>query len=171
MLFRSQDFTLNGVPVCNYPVSLVNDDAVNASADGQQILINTGIMRMVENDDELALVIGHELGHNTMNHVTNVKKIMRATAILEVLAGGDGSLTNVVGQFASELYSVDHEREADYVGMYYMERAGFDSTSVATFWRRMTAENPAGIVLAKRDRKSTRLNSSHVSESRMPSSA
>lgn len=41
--------------------------------------------------------------------------------------------------------SVEFEEEADYVGMYYMERAGYDSDGVADFWRRMAIEHPASI--------------------------
>ena len=52
--------------VCDYPVLLGDDDALNAYADGNNIIITRGMMRFLESDRELALVIGHELAHNSM---------------------------------------------------------------------------------------------------------
>ena len=39
-------------------------------------------------------------------------------------------------------YSVDFEKEADYVGLYYAERAGFDTSQVGDFWRRLAINDP-----------------------------
>jgi predicted Zn-dependent protease len=46
------------------------------------------------------------------------------------------------------MFSQEFEAEADYVGMYFMARAGYDIDGVEEFWRRMSAENPRGIRLA-----------------------
>jgi predicted Zn-dependent protease len=45
-------------------------------------------------------------------------------------------------------YSQDFESEADYVGMYFMRRAGFDIDDVEAVWRRMAVEHPESIRLA-----------------------
>ena len=45
---------------CAYPISVSTDDSLNAWADGKQIVLTKGMMRFTENDDELALVIGHD---------------------------------------------------------------------------------------------------------------
>jgi predicted Zn-dependent protease len=46
-------------------------------------------------------------------------------------------------------YSVAFEQEADYVGLYFMTRAGYDSAGAENFWRRMAAENPRNVTAAR----------------------
>ena len=55
--------------ICGYPVVLRESDAVNAFADGKRIMITKGMMRFAQDDQDLALVIAHELGHNVMGHL------------------------------------------------------------------------------------------------------
>jgi predicted Zn-dependent protease len=52
-------------------VVLSESDAVNAFADGEKVVITKGMMRFVENDRELSLVIAHEMAHNAMGHTDN----------------------------------------------------------------------------------------------------
>ena len=54
-----ENIELTPTEVCAYPVVVGNTDDVNAYADGQKVVIAKGMMRFVENDDELALVIAH----------------------------------------------------------------------------------------------------------------
>lgn len=56
------------IPECEYAVTATIGDLVNAHVDGQNIIITTGLLRFVESDDELAAVIGHELGHRILGH-------------------------------------------------------------------------------------------------------
>ena len=51
---------------CDYGVALKMSGAVNAYANGKSIVVTTAMMDFAESDDELALVVGHELAHNTM---------------------------------------------------------------------------------------------------------
>ncbi|MBI5165485.1 MAG: M48 family metalloprotease [Magnetospirillum sp.] len=52
--------------VCGYPLSVSGIEAVNAYAGGKTIVITAGMMNFVESDAELALVLSHEMAHNTM---------------------------------------------------------------------------------------------------------
>ena len=145
---------LNPVQVCNYPVALDSSPVINAQTDGKIIVVTTGIMRFTENDDELALVVAHELGHNAMGHIN--KKLQNSLVgslgglAVDALMGAAGVQTGgEFSKFGTQLggmaYSVEFEQEADYVGMYFMERAGFNSAGVADFWRRMAIEGQAAI--------------------------
>ncbi len=49
--------------VFNVPLVLKHTDEVNAETDGNQVIINSGLLLFVDNKEELALVLGHELGH------------------------------------------------------------------------------------------------------------
>ncbi len=115
---------------CDYQVKLKFSGAVNAYATGKTITVTTGMMDFVKNDDELALVVGHELAHNTLRHVRK--------SIQNMLLSG----------FATR-YTRPFEAEADYVGLYYMARAGYSLDEVDLFWRRLGTKHPKSIVTAK----------------------
>jgi len=87
-------------------------------------------MDFTENDNELALIIGHELAHNTMGHVPK-------------------SIINYIVSFGGTRYTRPFESEADYVGLYYMSRAGYSPKGVEGFWQRLSAIAPKSIHLAK----------------------
>ena len=115
---------------CAYNVRLKLTSRVNAYADGKSITVTTGMMNFVKSDSELALVIGHELAHNTMNHVRK------------------GIWNTVISGFAHR-YTRPFEAEADYVGLYYMARAGYELGNVEQFWNRLGVYAPKSIVKAK----------------------
>lgn len=139
--------TLSPRPVCDFPVGLVGGDQVNAYADGSKIYVTQGMMRFTATDEELALVVAHELGHNTQKH-------MDAKMGNQLIGGLIGALISVairtdVSQIGSNIgqmaFSKEFEAEADYVGTYYAAKAGFNVDRAADFWRRMAVEHPAAI--------------------------
>lgn len=54
---------------CAYPVLIAYSDEINAYATGDAIIITSGMIRAIEDDLYLSLVIAHELAHNILNHV------------------------------------------------------------------------------------------------------
>lgn len=151
-----QDITITPVKTCGYAFSLVDGGEVNAYADGDEIFITRGILRFVESDDELALVVGHELAHNAMGHMnkkmTNSLLGTLGGAVIDVAfaAGGvntNGAFSDMGGDLGAAAFSKDFETEADYVGLYFMARAGFNVEGVEDFWRRMATEDPKAIKL------------------------
>lgn len=139
--------TVSSELVCDYPAVVVNDPNVNAYADGNRIIITTGMLRFAENDDELATVIGHELAHNQMGHIKKKSgNRMIGTllgALVTVATGVD--VVNLGANIAAGAFSQEFEAEADYVGIYNSSRAGYDMTTAPNFWRRMGVEHPKAI--------------------------
>ena len=142
--------TLKPTRVCNYPIAVPTNDAVNAWADGKSINVTSAMMRFVESDDELALIIGHEMGHDVMDHMGKKKGNAIAGAVLDGIIAGvtrapvpGSSFSNA----AAGAFSQEFESEADYVGTYYAARAGYDVSAAKNLWRRMAATHPAGIHL------------------------
>ena len=132
--------------ICNYPILLVQNDSVNAFANGSQIGITTGMIRFAEEDEQLGLVIAHELGHNIMDHISKLRTNSLLGTIVDLAAAYYGVNTQgVFGQVGARMYSQEFEAEADYVGIYYMERAGYSIDNVADFWRDMAVEHPGSI--------------------------
>lgn len=141
---------------CDYGfVYLPQDNRVNAFADGKNIYMTRGMYRFAKNNNELALVIAHELGHNAMDHIkkkeANAALAGFAGLMVDLLAASQG--VNTQGEFTNQAiglgagaYSVEFEQEADYVGMYILAKSGRDTSQVTNFWRRMAAENNSGSI-------------------------
>ena len=154
---EEKSITIEPVAVCGYPVQLKKSPVVNAFADGSRIVIHSGMMDFTRNDDELALIVGHELAHNTMLHVQKGTGNQIAGAVLGALIGAliGVDLSRVGADVGGAINSQEFEAEADYVGVYYTARAGFDVSNVANLWRRMAANNPRSIHLAGTTHPST----------------
>lgn len=140
------NLTLHPDTVCSYGFGIAGVDEVNAMADGNNVIVTKGMMRFAETDQELGLVVAHELAHNTMEHVAAKRSNATGGLLLDILAAAAG--VNTRGTFqnmAASAYSQEFEAEADYVGMYIMARAGQPLKGAADFWRRMAAEHPQAI--------------------------
>lgn len=142
--------------VCAYNLTVVKDNELNAFADGSTVYVTSGMMRFA-NDEELAVVVSHEIAHNAMHHMDAKKRNAGIGAffgaILDVAAASQGvntqgGFTNDFAALGSQVYSQDFEREADYVGMYILARAGLPFEQAPDFWRRMGEENPGSIKFA-----------------------
>ena len=151
-----QALTIPGDKVCDYNLVAIKDDQLNAWADGKNVYVTSAMLRFAS-DEELAVVLSHEISHNAMRHMDAKKKNARIGAIfgaiLDVAAasqGGNtgGEFTNDMAAAASQAFSQDFEREADYVGMYVLARAGRSYENAADFWRRMAQESPGSIKFA-----------------------
>lgn len=139
----AREIKIESKEVCAYNVILANSDTINAYADGQNIVITTGMMRFAEDDDELALVVAHELAHNAMGHLEKRRINAIPGLFLDILAAASG--VNTQGAFtkmSAQVYSEEFEAEADYVGLYFMALANRPLEDAPYFWRRMAAEKP-----------------------------
>ncbi len=131
----------------DWEIIIINDNAnINAFAmAGGKIGVYTGLLNLVENDDQLAFVLAHEISHVTKKHVH--KKLSESMvkeaggAVVGTAAAGTGVYTGGtyigLGSAVSGLYnmgsgvaglSMDRgkEREADMEGLFLMAKAGFD---------------------------------------------
>jgi hypothetical protein len=151
-----QTFTVAPVMACAYGVVVEDSKELNAFADGKTIHINRPMLRLVGDDDELALIIAHELAHNGQHHIqaktTNARIAGFGGLLLDGIAAAYG--TNTQGAFTkagmrlgAEHASVAFESEADYVGMYYLARAGYATEGVENVWRKFAAETPEAIFI------------------------
>jgi Zn-dependent protease with chaperone function len=133
------------VKACDFPAFLVMQESLNAYADGKAIAIFRGMLRFA-NDNELAIVIGHELAHNFMGHIEASQRNNVLGTIAEIIAASRGIPTQgALGSAIALAYSPAFESEADYVGLYVLARAGIPIQDAPKFWRRMAAASPGGI--------------------------
>jgi len=140
--------TINVIPVyaCDYPLIVSDAEIVNAYADGNQIIITQGMMSFAKTDDELALVVGHELAHNSMRHIDAKRLNAFGGFLIDILFAVLGANTQgAFSNMAAQAYSQEFEAEADYVGLYINELAGYEIKDAAYFWRRMGVKHPSSI--------------------------
>ncbi|MEC4889312.1 MAG: M48 family metallopeptidase [Nitrospira sp.] len=127
---RIEEVPITAVSSCRYRLVVIQDEAVNAFADGKAIAVTRGLLRMVRSDAELALVIAHEIAHNALAHsqTAQLDQALRAVLSAHVVKGVD------VGPPKSR-----HEFElaADRIGLYIVARAGYEPQRAIDFWRRM----------------------------------
>jgi Zn-dependent protease with chaperone function len=139
---------LTPAPACAYGVTLLDTNDVNASADGDTVRINRGLLAFVRNDVELATVIGHEIAHNALDHMTAQQLNTLAGALVGGLADallGTHGLTDTGARVGQLAHSQNFEHEADYIGLYILARGGYDIRQAPALWRRMGAANPQSI--------------------------
>lgn len=156
---REFQVALMPVKVCDSAVHVEKDAEIGASANGDDMFITIGMLRFLrdDNDDELALTLGHELAHNIRSHIESKK----ANAVIGELLGtvvavGTGlDFRDLFIEIGAKAYSQDFESEADYIGLYYAARAGYGIEEAPNLWRRMGADNPDSIHLAGTTHPST----------------
>ena len=139
---------------------IVEDKAVNAfSLPGGQVYINTGLLKVVRSDDELAGVLGHEMTHSAHHHLqslsheqSKMSSQMLAGMLVAIFAHVPArDLSNLVeGTQLTQLgilntrYSQTAERDADHGGAILMKQAGFDAVGMLTFMERLGDFENAG---------------------------
>lgn len=137
-----------------YKFTVVEGDDVNAfSIPGGFIYIYEGLIKFSETDHELAGVIAHEISHAASRHVAVLRKeqskveaITIPAILIAILAGGEtgqgaAMATQLVGQAIGSGWSVKAEKAADYGGVEYMARSGYNATGILTFMERLAFED------------------------------
>ena len=137
-----------------WEVVVFDTDTVNAFAlPGGRIGVYRGIMEVAERPEQLAAVMGHEIGHVLANHGNErvsqglvAQGVMVSASVLTsgnprtqqaVLAGlGLGAQVGVLLPFSRK-----HESEADLIGMDLMAEAGFDPQGAIQLWQNMAARS------------------------------
>ncbi len=138
-----------------WEVNLLNSDQVNAFCmPGGRIAFFSGILTKLNlTDDEVAMVMGHEISHALREHAR--KRAVQSTAVsiasrlggavLSSYLGIDPRLTdagaNMAGQLTVMKFSRGDETEADLVGIDLAARAGFDPRAGIALWKKMGALN------------------------------
>jgi len=128
-------------------VHVVNTPLFNANmAPNGMMQVWSGLLLRVENEAQLAAVIGHEIGHYLEKHtLERLRDAKSASAFAQFiglfgLVGAIGQLAVLAGMFS---YSRDQERRADVIGAALMHRAGYDAGEAARVWANLLLEMKA----------------------------
>ncbi|MBI1864464.1 MAG: M48 family metalloprotease, partial [Nitrospirae bacterium] len=137
--------------LATYKVYTGEDQQENAFADGTAITITKGLLRAAESEDELALVLGHEIAHNVLGHPQNTPQHVRWALLLQQVGTAflkdDGARLAVLGltQAVKGAHTRPQETEADRLGTQIAFNAGYDPIRGTSFFRRSIERNQAEI--------------------------
>lgn len=137
----------------SWDFKLVKSDDVNAFCmPGGKIVVYEGLLPVAPTDDELAVVIGHEVAHAVAKHSNErmSQEILAqygASVIDAALSNKSNaikSVGNTVFGLGAQLgvmlpYSRKHEYEADYMGLVFMTMSGYDPSKAVSFWQKMSS--------------------------------
>jgi predicted Zn-dependent protease len=134
------------------------DPAINAFAlPGGPMFINTGLLRTVDNEAQLAGVMGHEMSHVILRHGTNQASKADLIQIPLALAGQLTNSDTLMGQL-SQLgiglgaesvllkFSRTHESQADLMGSHLMAESGYDPNQLAKFFQKIKSQDAADAI-------------------------
>jgi predicted Zn-dependent protease len=136
-------------PKLTYKFHVLQSREINGfSIPGGHVYVTTALLK-VANDDELASVLAHEVGHVVARH--SLKTLKQSQAYNDI-ARAIGSVTGIAGDTARDLgtalgrmvgegfltiHTRDEEREADYLGVHTMARAGFNPQAMISLFRKL----------------------------------
>ena len=136
-----------------WEVNLIGSPQINAFCmPGGKIAFYWGILTKLKlSDDEVAMVMGHEMTHALREHGrAQMGKQAATRAGIGLLAGVFGwgntgrTVAGMGGQLLSLKYSRDDETEADLIGLELAARAGYDPRAALSLWRKMEAASQGG---------------------------
>lgn len=139
------------LPNAQWEFVVFDSDQINAFAlPGGKVGFYTGLINLADSDDEIAIVMGHEVAHVTSRHGAERQSQAMLIGIGGVALGvgtrNDKNseyymlaygLSSTLGTLA---YSRNHETEADVIGLRFAARAGYDPRAAVTFWTKMAAK-------------------------------
>lgn len=144
--------------IFKYRFYVIKADAFNAFAiPGGKIFINSGLLNVMEDEDELAGILSHEIAHVYCRHISQKieksKKISMATlagAAAGALLGattGSGEAAQALtmgsmaaGQTAELAYSRENEIQADQVGLGYLNKAGYSAEGLLKILKKIRSK-------------------------------
>ncbi|MCX7858296.1 MAG: M48 family metallopeptidase [Deltaproteobacteria bacterium] len=142
-------FIIHPEKVCRINTQLVFSEQVNAFTDGKTVFVTTAMMNFVKDENELALVVGHEMAHCLMGHITKrIGNMILGTILGGIVTGITGiNVVDLGSQVGAQMFSQEFEAEADYVGCYLAYKAGYTLSGAEELWRRMATFHPGAINL------------------------
>jgi predicted Zn-dependent protease len=159
----------------NWEFNVVDSKEVNAwCMPGGKVVVYTGLLPITQDEQSLAIVMGHEIGHAIARHGNQRMSegllvqfggtalslaLSQKPALTQALFSQAYGVTTTLGSLK---YSRSHETEADEMGLIFAAMAGYDPETAINFWERMAASSANGQkppeILSTHPSDATRIN-------------
>lgn len=159
------EFALVPEPVCKIKLALSLSGDINASAGTNSIQFNVGLLERINNERLIQFVAAHELAHYSQHHASKFMRNLLVTGgiiyapilyaagsafdlavgILPIPKPDESLARYAVGKVTP--YSIDFEREADYIGAYMLARAGVSLEEIETVFKTLALSSPKSTYL------------------------
>lgn len=158
---RIADAVGDQLPGAQWEFVVFESNELNAFAlPGGKVGVYTGLLKLANSDDELATVLGHEIGHVVARH--GGKRMTEATLVGALGVAGAYAVDQKYGAEKRNLFMLAYggvstvgfvlphsrgdESEADLMGLQYAAKAGYDPRAAITFWQKMAKANEGSSV-------------------------
>ncbi len=142
----------NSIPRGSIKLHILKDEQINAFAyPDRHMVVNEGLIKQVNNNDELIGVIAHEIAHMEQKHV--FKKMIKEVGfglVVNYAIGDIGGelIKNLLSTVTSTAYDRSLEKNADLLAVSYLKSAGFNPEYLAVFMDRLADQEPTPIQLS-----------------------
>jgi predicted Zn-dependent protease len=129
-------------------IRIVKDDkTMNAfCTPGGYIYVYTGIIKYLDNEAELAGVMGHEMGHADLRHSTRqMTKIFGVQILMNAALGDSSAVAQITTGLIGLKFSRDHETEADRMSVEYLCGTDWPADGAAGFFEKIEASGGVGV--------------------------
>jgi Zn-dependent protease with chaperone function len=146
-----QNLVRNSDAKVPFTIKVIDSDEINAFAlPGGFFYVNSGLILRADEEAELAGVMGHEIAHVAARHGTKTAtkgELMQIASIPLILLGPGGWAgyglyegLNLAIPMSYLKFTRDAEREADFLGLQYMYKSGYDPNAFVSFFEKIEAE-------------------------------
>ena len=157
--YLNENGLANEVKNFAWEFNLVKDNQMNAFCmPGGKIVVYEGLLKLVSSDDELAVVVGHEVAHAVAKHSNErISQQLLTQYGAQVLNEALSNKSIRIQQIGNTVYGLGaqygvtlpfsrkHESEADYMGLIFMTMAGYNPNVAITFWQKMSTSGGASV--------------------------
>ncbi len=143
-----QNIVRNSDAQVPFTIKVIDSDVVNAMAlPGGYFYVNSGLILAADEESELAAVMAHEIAHVAACHAAREQSrgnLMQMASIPLIFIGGPiGYAGYEAAGFALPMtflkFSRDFESQADYLGIQYLYKSGYDPSAMVTFFEKIEA--------------------------------
>jgi beta-barrel assembly-enhancing protease len=144
-----QNLVRNSDAKVPFTIKVVDDDSINAFAlPGGFFYVNSGLILAADNESELAGVMAHEIAHvaahHAMRQMTRANYAQIGMIPIMIMGGGIGYAAYEAANLALPMtfmkFSRSFEAEADYLGVQYLYKTGYDPQSFVDFFEKIEAQ-------------------------------
>jgi predicted Zn-dependent protease len=127
----------------DWELKIINDSVLNAFClPAGKIYIFTGLIKYLDNEAQLAGVMGHEIAHADKRHaIDNMAKQLGLAALINLVFGNAGSLIDIAQNLIGLKFSRDNEAQADEYSVNYLYETVYDASEANGFFNKLEQDN------------------------------